>query len=323
MELEHGPISSNNRPRPLQYALPTIQSLNNKLCFEKLSEAEFCYNEVEQHMKLINCSNVFISEDCTGIIPRVEYDVNKNCFTGFVTPMVNDEPVPQAYRCTTFEQLEHLYGTVVKSTLVNIYVVQPITNLTTSSIILFAYGTNNKITTTKIRNRLLSSTCKLLMGSYQISIKHLYQLIETNNKLDHSITKCDLNVRDRIAQTMAEYVKMKEVLMENSCFNLNKLSESIKQQLSAHTLNETQSINFNEPEADDNVDTQDEEEDEYSLNSNSNDDESYDGDIESNMNDHENEKDDRIDDNDITQDFFANAHSSKYTGDFINVVLQF
>ncbi|CAF1264724.1 unnamed protein product, partial [Didymodactylos carnosus] len=216
----------------LQYALPTIQSLNKKLCF--------------------------------------------------VAPMVNGEPVPQAYRCTAFEQLEYLYRTVPQSTLVNIHVVQPITNLTTSSIILSAYGTNNKITSIEILQRWLNIFKQFISRGIRVvgystdgdpkylKAMHIDQIKSeeaTNNEnrlifpIHHKV-KCLLqqsisiltddadfkitSLKDliektfRTAQTMAEYVKMKEVLMENSCFNLNKLSESIKQQLSAHTLNETQ-----------------------------------------------------------------------------------
>jgi hypothetical protein len=50
---------------------------------------------------------------------------------------------------------------------------------------------------TKMRNRLLSKNANLKMGSYNVSMKHLHQLIKTTNKIDHNLSKSDLNVRDR------------------------------------------------------------------------------------------------------------------------------
>ena len=52
---------------------------------------------------------------------------------------------------------------------------------------------------TKWRNRLLSSTANLSFGNDTISILHIEELIDNNNytKLDHGLTKSDLNPRDR------------------------------------------------------------------------------------------------------------------------------
>ena len=50
---------------------------------------------------------------------------------------------------------------------------------------------------TKIRNRLLSKNVKLKMGSYDVSIKNLFELIDTTNKIDHNLCKTDLNIRDK------------------------------------------------------------------------------------------------------------------------------
>lgn len=52
---------------------------------------------------------------------------------------------------------------------------------------------------TKWRNRLLSSTAELRFGSQYISIQHLFDIIENTNytKLDHGLTRSDLNPKDR------------------------------------------------------------------------------------------------------------------------------
>jgi hypothetical protein len=52
---------------------------------------------------------------------------------------------------------------------------------------------------TKWRNRLLSTTADLSFGNDKISIAHVEQLIDNNNytKLDHCLTKSDINPKDR------------------------------------------------------------------------------------------------------------------------------
>jgi hypothetical protein len=52
---------------------------------------------------------------------------------------------------------------------------------------------------TKWRNRLLSSKADLCIGNDKISMAHIEQLINNNNytKLDHGLTKSDINPKDR------------------------------------------------------------------------------------------------------------------------------
>lgn len=52
---------------------------------------------------------------------------------------------------------------------------------------------------TKWRNRLLSSTADLDFGNYKISISHVEKMIdgEEYTKLDHGLTKSDINPKDR------------------------------------------------------------------------------------------------------------------------------
>ena len=35
------------------------------------------------------------------------------------------------------------------------------------------------------------------MGTYTVSLKHLYEIIRTANKIDHALSKSDLNVHDK------------------------------------------------------------------------------------------------------------------------------
>ncbi|CAF1544115.1 unnamed protein product, partial [Didymodactylos carnosus] len=51
---------------------------------------------------------------------------------------------------------------------------------------------------TKWRNRLLSSTAKLMMGQQLISIQHLQDIIDSDaySKLDHGLVRTDINPKD-------------------------------------------------------------------------------------------------------------------------------
>ena len=52
---------------------------------------------------------------------------------------------------------------------------------------------------TKWRNRLLSSTAELYLGNQFISINHLHDILNSNiyTKLDHGLTKSNINPKDR------------------------------------------------------------------------------------------------------------------------------
>ncbi|CAF2098533.1 unnamed protein product, partial [Rotaria magnacalcarata] len=234
--------------------------------------AEFRFDESKIYRDSIDCQFAVLSEDCSAIIPRIEYDATSNRFNGFVTPIDGE--------------LKHALETQPRANLVNVHVLQPITDAsfsrTPSAAVLSAYGTDNKISSidilkrwliifaefhsrnihvlgfstdgdqkylramrlasnffvrtqtltiyndtlyftinipnwswyflnpdqiflfvqvgthlyTKMRNRLLSQNANLKMGTYKVSTKHLYNLINTKNKMDHNLSKSDLNVRD-------------------------------------------------------------------------------------------------------------------------------
>ncbi|CAF3439445.1 unnamed protein product [Rotaria socialis] len=272
-----------------KFLLPSIETVKNYYNHNPFSEAEFRYDESKMYLDSIQCQFVFLSEDCSAIIPRVEYDSTLNSFNGFVTPIADGKPVENAFNCQSFEEFKHLIETKPRANLVNVHLLQPISDsnlyVTPSATVLSAYGTDNKITAidilkrwlmiyqelhsrnirvlgfstdgdpkylramrlasnffvktqtlniyndklsftvkipsawsswyffsptqlflfmqdgihlcTKIRNRLLSPNAQLKMGIFTVSVKHLYQLIKTKNKIDHNLSKSDINVRDK------------------------------------------------------------------------------------------------------------------------------
>ncbi|CAF1610337.1 unnamed protein product [Adineta ricciae] len=273
----------------LRYLLPSVETVKKFYTYNPYSEANFRFTECKSYLDSIDTSFAFVSEDCSAIIPRIEYDSVFDHFNGFITPVVDGKPIESAFSCQSFEEFQFLIENNQRANLVNVHCLQPIHNrdlsITPPPIVLAAYGTDNKLTSmdilkrwimmyqefhsrnirvlgfstdgdpkylramrlasnffvttetlsiydntlafkidipkdwsswyflnpvqmfmymqdgvhlcTKIRNRLLSKTAKLKMGSYDVSINDLYKLIETRNKLDHNLSRSDLNCRDK------------------------------------------------------------------------------------------------------------------------------
>ncbi|CAF1351263.1 unnamed protein product [Rotaria sp. Silwood1] len=273
----------------LRFLLPTIQTIENNWSYQPYKEANFRFEETQTYLSSNKCQYIFVSEDCSAIIPRIEYDASLDVFNGFVTPVLEGLPTENTFRCTTIQQLKNLFETNPYANLVNIHVVQPIVDsnnaLVLPTTVLAAYGTDHKLTAidilkrwliiykkfysrgirvlgfstdgdpkylramrlaanffvrtqilniynntlafkvkiplnwmswfflsstqlflfvqdgvhlcTKIRNRMLSKSAELTMGSYEISMEHLHDLIRSTNKLDHNLSISDLNVKDK------------------------------------------------------------------------------------------------------------------------------
>ncbi len=53
---------------------------------------------------LFNVNTFFVSEDCSAIIPRIEYDSNTDVSDGFIIPIIEGIPSENAYQCASFEE---------------------------------------------------------------------------------------------------------------------------------------------------------------------------------------------------------------------------
>ncbi|CAF4922639.1 unnamed protein product [Rotaria socialis] len=323
-------LNSHRSPNNFRYSNPSLRFaaclfivssvyvLKNYYNYNPYSEAEFRYDESKVYLDSIQCQFVFLSEDCSAIIPRVEYDSTLNSFNGFVTPIADGKPVGNAFNCQSFEEFKHLIETKPRTNLVNVHLLQPISDsnlyVTPSATVLSAYGTDNKITAidilkrwlmiyqelhsrnirvlgfatdgdpnptqlflfmqdgihlcTKIRNRLLSPNAQLKMGIFTVSVKHLYQLIKTKNKIDHNLSKSDINVRDKQNFSSCQKIsddKILNLLLLNdhykATFNylliLNLLIMAYTQPKMKRFTHETESSNIDEDDDfnSDNVET--------------------------------------------------------------------
>ncbi|CAF3518851.1 unnamed protein product [Rotaria socialis] len=295
-----------------KFLLPSIETVKNCYKINPYSEAEFRFDESKIYLDSIDCQSAFLSEDCSAFIPRIEYDSTLNCFNSFVTPIDGGKPIENAFDCQSFEELKRALETQPRANLVNVHVLQPITDASFSRTpppaVLSAYGTDNKISSidilkrwliifaefhsrnihvlgfstdgdpkylrtmrltsnffvrtqtltiyndtlyftinipnwpwyflnpdqiflfmqdgtylcTKTRNRLLSQNANLKMGTYKVSTKHLYNLINTKNKMDHNLSKSDLNVRDKQNFSSCQRIS------DDKVFNLLLLSDHCK-----------------------------------------------------------------------------------------------
>ncbi len=58
----------------LKFLLPTIQTIKNNYSHNPYSEAKLKFDEYKIYLNSIQYQYIFISEDWSAIIPRVEYD---------------------------------------------------------------------------------------------------------------------------------------------------------------------------------------------------------------------------------------------------------
>ena len=134
-------------------SIPTLDTYNNEFC-GKIEEGEFRFADLKRYSNRINCPFVFVSEDCTGVISKICYDVETDSFIGFCPTLNNGLLIMRQYQTNDFFQLENWFQTIERSTLMNIYTVQHISNRA-PPFLLSGFGTNNKIDAISVRHRWL------------------------------------------------------------------------------------------------------------------------------------------------------------------------
>ena len=135
-------------------SIPALDSYNKEFC-TRIEEGEFRFEELANYSNKINCSLVYASEDCTGIISKVCYDVETDSFIGFCPTLNNGLPIIRQYQTNDFFELEDWFESVERSTLMNIYSIQHITAKEVPPFLLSSFGTNNKIGSISLLHRWL------------------------------------------------------------------------------------------------------------------------------------------------------------------------
>ncbi|CAF4316655.1 unnamed protein product, partial [Rotaria sp. Silwood2] len=141
-------------------ALPSLVTLNRLILNSNniMNEGEFQFDTLKQYLNSNNVQFGFVSEDCTGVIRKIQYDVRTNSFIGFSTPLDNGIPISQHYKTDSFETLKTWFSSIKKAPLLNIHMFQPLPSNRASlpnPFLLSAYGVENTFTANDILRRWL------------------------------------------------------------------------------------------------------------------------------------------------------------------------
>jgi hypothetical protein len=117
-------------------------------------EGEFRFQLIKEYLKSNKCNYVFIAEDATSSISRIDYDATSNSFIGFSLPLLNGVPKANFFQTENFEQLELWFNEIDKAKFINLYMLKSLV-LSKPPFILAAYGSNNKAKAIEIFKRWL------------------------------------------------------------------------------------------------------------------------------------------------------------------------
>ncbi|CAF2898412.1 unnamed protein product [Rotaria sp. Silwood2] len=214
-------------------ALPSLTTLHNIISDQNLTitEGRFRFNELKQHLNLLDTKFGFVSEDCTGVIQKIKYNEGTNSFIGFSTPLINGIPSVNHFRTNSLEQLRTWFSSIDKASLLNINMFQPVSSnhLTSSApFLLAAYGINNQYRSIEILKRwtyiydecckkqiriIGFSTAQLVLGQQGITMQHLQDIIDNGyTKIDHGLVQTDINPKDKQNYASCEKIASEDVL---------------------------------------------------------------------------------------------------------------
>lgn len=117
-------------------------------------EGQLRCQELSEHLKKIGAPNsVFLSEDGSGIVKKIVYDVKSNQLVGIVPPLdpINGSPKIFSYMANSEEEIRKFFE-LPQSSLVYIIVAQPLIRHA-PPFILQIFGTDNKFKATDVQAR--------------------------------------------------------------------------------------------------------------------------------------------------------------------------
>lgn len=135
-------------------SITKLESYASEYC-TKIEEGEFRFKQLADYSNKINFSFAYASEDCTGIISKVNYDAESNSFVGFCPRVISGLPTIRQYQTDDFFQLQEWFETTKQSTSVDIHMIQPITCSASASFLLSSFSTDNKMDSLSILCRWL------------------------------------------------------------------------------------------------------------------------------------------------------------------------
>lgn len=119
----------------------------------KIEEGKLRCQELHEYLTQSGAGlDIWLSEDGSGIIPKIEYDAKLDQLVGMCLPM-DENGIPKKYDSTASDVDEiQKFMEYPKSTLVYLVLATPL-NENVSPFVLQIYGTNNRFKTTDVIHR--------------------------------------------------------------------------------------------------------------------------------------------------------------------------
>lgn len=138
-------------------SLPSVPTVLNYIRSEKSSTVEG-FLRIEELIKFLKDRQfskcIWLSEDQTRVISKVEYDPKTNQMVGFVLPLdsVTGMPIVTSFPANTASDIINAFRSSETSTLVNVIIAHPIQD-GAPTFCLCLYGTSYKFTTADVLKR--------------------------------------------------------------------------------------------------------------------------------------------------------------------------
>ncbi|CAF1651111.1 unnamed protein product [Rotaria sordida] len=330
----------------LKFLLPSVYTVKKFYTQNPYSEARFRFDECVNYLSSYQCQYVFMSEDCSAIIPRVEYDSTFNIFNGLVIPVLNGVPTENSSQFNSFDDLKHAIETTPRSNLVNVHLVQPIStsdSYVPSATVLSAIDKLNALTELK-QFELTNEYDKIIFPVHH-KVKRLID--DTGSKINEKNIYFHVDYVEEIifkayevAQQMAENVGMNVDLTRNNLFDIQQSSQIAKQLLKLNSLTEEETLVIDDKDSDEEddddecggdeeddghderggVEEEDDDHDAQDAEQGEEDDDEYEYDIEEENDVEANDEGDGIEEsNNSNDDHIVSEDDSKPTSSFENV----
>jgi len=135
--------------------LPSITTIFRYLdnTQSKVIEGSFRFNELRVHLiKKDLPLKIWLSEDATRITGKIEYDVKSNKIVGFVLPLMNGCPVPNAFIASSAKTIAQYFNSESRANYAYVIMAKPL-NDTAAPFCLSIFGTNNRFSNEDVINR--------------------------------------------------------------------------------------------------------------------------------------------------------------------------
>lgn len=159
---------------------------------ERVIEGQLRIKELSSYLEKIGTEKtVWISEDATAIVPKVNYDVVSDSIVGLVLPIDEQTgcPIPLSHRASTTDEIVANMRKA-KASYVYLVMAQPLDERFPPFVLFNSESDINVVQesnhiATKFRNRILNVN-NLPMGTHKVSVEHLKKLLNVDKAIQYS-----------------------------------------------------------------------------------------------------------------------------------------